>query len=68
MKTALAFVAVMVPAQAQGPTFDIQVACDGPVPLGMRINALRAGSAFVRVSDLLEFCAREYSEEEKKRS
>lgn len=67
MKAALAFVAVMVPAQAQGPTFDIQVACDGPVPIGMRITALRAGSALLRVSELLEFCAREYDEEEKKR-
>lgn len=67
MKAALAFVAVVAPAQALGPTFDIQVACDGPVPLGMRITALRAGSALVRVSELLEFCAREYSEEEKKR-
>jgi hypothetical protein len=67
MKTALAFVAVMVPAQAQGPTFDIQVACDGPVPIGMRITALRAGSALLRVSELLEFCARDYEQEEKKR-
>lgn len=67
MKAAMAFVAVIAPAQALGPTFDIQVACDGPVPLGMRITALRAGSALVRVSELLEFCAREYREEEKKR-
>lgn len=67
MKAALAFVAVVAPAQALGPTFNIQVACDGPVPIGMRITALRAGSALVRVSELLEFCAREYSEEEKKR-
>ena len=67
MKTAFAFVAVMVPAQAQGPTFDIQVACDGPVPIGMRVTALRAGSALLRVSELLEFCARDYEQEEKKR-
>jgi hypothetical protein len=67
MKAALAFVAVMVPAQSQGPVFDIQVACDGPVPLGMRITALRPGSALVRISELLEFCAREYEQEEKKR-
>lgn len=67
MKAALAFVAVIAPAQALGPTFEIQVACDGPVPLGIRITALRAGSALVRVSELLEFCAREYEQEEKKR-
>lgn len=67
MRAAFALVAVLLPAQAQGPVFDIQVACDGPVPLGMRITALRAGSALVRVSDLLEFCAREYQEDEKKR-
>ena len=67
MKAALALVAVIAPAQALGPTFDIQVACDGPVPIGMRITALRAGSALVRVSELLEFCAREHEQEEKKR-
>jgi hypothetical protein len=33
----------------------------------MRITALRAGSALVRVSELLEFCARDYEQEEKKR-
>lgn len=68
MKAALAFVAAIVPAQAPGPTFDIQVACDGPVPLGMRITAMRAGSALLRVSELLEFCARDHEQEEKKRS
>lgn len=68
MKAALAFVAAIVPAQAPGPTFDIQVACDGPVPIGMRITALRPGSALLRVSELLEFCGREHEQEEKNRS
>ena len=67
MRAAVALVAVLLPAQAQGPVFDIQVACDGPVPIGMRITALRPGSALLRISELLEFCAREYEQEEKKR-
>lgn len=68
MKAALAFVAVIVPAQALGPSFEVQVACDGPVPLGMRIVAHRPGSLLVRVSDLLEFCGRVHEQEEKARS
>lgn len=53
----VAAVVVAAPLAAQSPAFHVQVACDGPMPVGMGITATRPGAIVITLEELFSFCA-----------
>jgi hypothetical protein len=60
VKLALSLAAALaLPVSADDPTFRIGIACDGGLPMVIRIEATRPGVTDLTLPELMEFCAQE---------
>lgn len=56
MKFALLTAAALAMPATDGPTFRVGLACDGPMPAVLQIEALRPGALILTLPDLMEAC------------
>lgn len=57
MKSALFAAALALPIAADGPSFRVQIGCEGGLPMVIQIEATRPDVMAVTLQELMEFCA-----------